>query len=82
MPFPKYLVYYSSAAGNAEEYGPVAQLGERSVRIRQVEGSSPFRSTKKSLFKLFESKNMIRLDKDFYYAQKKSHIQRLSGCGP
>ena len=49
MPFPKYLVYYSSAAGNADEYGPVAQLGERSVRIREVEGSSPFRSTRWTL---------------------------------
>ena len=29
-------------------YGLVAQLGERSVRIREVEGSNPFRSTKKS----------------------------------
>ena len=27
-------------------YGPVAQLGERSVRIREVDGSIPFRSTK------------------------------------
>ena len=26
-------------------YGPVAQLGERSVRIREVESSSLFRST-------------------------------------
>ena len=26
-------------------YGLVAQLGERSVRIREVEGSNPFRST-------------------------------------
>ena len=26
-------------------YGPVAQLGERSVRIREVEGSNPFGST-------------------------------------
>ena len=26
-------------------YGPVAQLGERSVRIREVDGSIPFRST-------------------------------------
>ena len=25
--------------------GPIAQLGERSVRIREVEGSNPFRST-------------------------------------
>ena len=29
-------------------FGLVAQLGERSVRIREVEGSNPFRSTKKS----------------------------------
>ena len=28
-------------------HGPVAQLGARSVRIREVEGSNPFRSTKK-----------------------------------
>ena len=28
------------------KYGPIAQLGERSVRIREVEGSNPFRSTK------------------------------------
>ena len=26
--------------------GPVAQLGERCVRIAEVEGSNPFRSTK------------------------------------
>ena len=30
-------------------YGLVAQLGERSVRIREVEGSNPFRSTKQVL---------------------------------
>jgi hypothetical protein len=29
-------------------HGPVAQLGERSVRIREVESSNLFRSTKKS----------------------------------
>ena len=29
-------------------YGLVAQLGERSVRIREVEGSNPFRSTMKA----------------------------------
>ena len=34
---------YNSKA--TREYGPVAQLGERSVRIREVEGSSPFGST-------------------------------------
>ena len=38
------------------EYGGVAQLGERTVRIRKVKGSNPSVSTKKSLFKLFESK--------------------------
>ena len=27
------------------KFGPIAQLGERSVRIREVEGSNPFRST-------------------------------------
>ena len=27
------------------QYGPIAQLGERSVRIREVEGSNPFGST-------------------------------------
>ena len=29
-------------------FGLVAQLGERSVRIREVEGSNPFESTTKS----------------------------------
>ena len=29
------------------QYGLVAQLGERTVRIRKVEGSIPFESTKK-----------------------------------
>ena len=28
------------------KYGLIAQLGERSVRIREVEGSNPFESTK------------------------------------
>ena len=30
-------------------FGPVAQLGERSVRIREVKGSNPSRSTKRAL---------------------------------
>ena len=30
-------------------FGPVAQLGERTVRIRKVEGSIPFGSTKKEV---------------------------------
>ena len=29
----------------APKYGPIAQLGERSVRIREVKGSNPSRST-------------------------------------
>ena len=32
----------------ARQLGPVAQLGARTVRIRKVEGSIPFGSTKKS----------------------------------
>ena len=31
----------------SDKYGPVAQLGERSVRIREVKGSNPSRSTTK-----------------------------------
>ena len=30
-------------------FGPVAQLGERTVRIRKVVGSNPFRSTNKKV---------------------------------
>ncbi len=33
--------------GTRANYGPIAQLGERSVRIREVEGSNPFGSTTK-----------------------------------
>ena len=33
---------------NVQALGPVAQLGERSVRIREVESSSLFRSTRKA----------------------------------
>ncbi len=36
---------------NIAVHGPVAQLGERSVRIREVVGSNPFRSTKSSRFR-------------------------------
>ena len=31
---------------HAPKYGPIAQLGERSVRIREVKGSNPSRSIK------------------------------------
>ena len=34
------------------EYGPVAQLGARTVRIRKVAGSIPVRSTMKKVLKL------------------------------
>ncbi len=42
-------------------YGLVAQLGERSVRIREVEGSNPFRSTKTHRYELFWFKNVFGL---------------------
>ena len=32
-------------SGSNRLYGPIAQLGERSVRIREVKGSNPSRST-------------------------------------
>ena len=38
---PPHLCFYNSIQGL------VAQLGERSVRIREVVGSNPIRSTKK-----------------------------------
>ena len=34
-----------SSLRQSDSYGPVAQLGERTVRIRKVDGSIPFRST-------------------------------------
>ena len=43
--------------------GLVAQLGERSVRIREVEGSNPFRSTKTHRYELFWFKNVFGLTK-------------------
>ena len=41
--------------------GLVAQLGERSVRIREVEGSNPFRSTKTHRYELFWFRNVFGL---------------------
>ena len=38
------------------EYGRVAQLGERTVRIRKVEGSIPFESTKGALQNVLNKK--------------------------
>ena len=42
-------------------YGPVAQLGERSVRIREVKGSNPSRSIK--------SKTPCLLTRSFLFIQ-------------
>ena len=36
---------YKELYQTKEMFGPVAQLGERSVRIREVKGSNPSRST-------------------------------------
>ena len=47
---------------------------ERTIHIRKVAGSSPAGSTKSSLFKLFEPKKVIRLDKSFYYKLVKFFI--------
>ncbi len=38
---------FSKKIYNSLEFGPVAQLGERSVRIRKVMGSNPTGSTRK-----------------------------------
>ena len=44
---PKKLCYDALAEKfGTESFGLVAQLGERTVRIRKVEGSIPFESTK------------------------------------
>jgi hypothetical protein len=37
--------------------GPVAQLGERSFRTREVEGSNPFRSTDRQLAQSVEQRS-------------------------
>ena len=42
---PRHGIIYNVAGAAFYIYGPVAQLGERSVRIREVDGSIPFRST-------------------------------------
>ena len=48
--FPKNQIDKSSLTPyNMYCFGPVAQLGERRVRIAEVEGSNPFGSTMKSL---------------------------------
>ena len=41
----KYGIITERSSNGRIKYGPVAQLGERSVRIREVESSSLFRST-------------------------------------
>ena len=48
LPFLQSRTCYPSppfAAQAAEQFGAVAQLGERCVRNAEVEGSTPFRST-------------------------------------
>ena len=43
------------------KYGLVAQLGERSVRIREVEGSNPFESTKRTKSELLPNRGRVRI---------------------
>ena len=45
-----FLLHSSSHSPQRGENGAVAQLGERCVRNAEVEGSTPFRSTRKALF--------------------------------
>ena len=45
MPFVVDHVNYLRSVSNRTAYGLVAQLGERTVRNRKVEGSIPFEST-------------------------------------
>ena len=42
-------------------FGPVAQLGERTVRIRKVVGSNPFRSTKTTKSELVPNQGWVRI---------------------
>ena len=42
-------------------FGPVAQLGERTVRIRKVVGSNPFRSTKTTKSELVPNRGWVRI---------------------
>ena len=44
-----------SVSRGSAAYGPVAQLGERSVRIREVVGSNPFRSTNTNTVSVMET---------------------------
>ena len=46
-------------------FGPVAQLGERTVRIRKVVGSNPFRSTKKIRDTLLTGVRKTGLDRNY-----------------
>ena len=44
------VIYHAPPSGFwGLKYGLVAQLGERSVRIRKVEGSTPFESIKRRI---------------------------------
>ena len=55
---------------NLCQYGPVAQLGERSVRIREVKGSNPSRSTK-------SPRTLYRLRLFFYKSHRLLILPRL-----
>ena len=43
------------------KYGPIAQLGERSVRIREVKGSNPSRSTKQFVLEPDSLRKRVRV---------------------
>ena len=46
---------------HAPKYGPIAQLGERSVRIREVKGSNPSRSTKQFVLEPDSLRKRVRV---------------------
>ena len=61
-----YTIKLNGKSGNPAHslrspFGPVAQLGERSVRIREVEGSNPFGSTIARRYKLCIVRNVFGL---------------------
>ena len=64
---------FSKKIYNSLEFGPVAQLGERSVRIRKVMGSNPTGSTKRALDEhLFFQRRFRRKGSDLMQNRKES----------
>ena len=59
-------------------HGPVAQLGERSVRIREVKGSNPSRSTTSSRT-LYRSRRLFIL-KAIAYSFRRSSFPNRTRC--